>query len=543
MDTLQEDVYLISQNYKVVNTTFQPDIGLDFMEVDSSFKVFFDNIFRGKQFQEDRFSLELKTGRLRKYSYYPVQNGRFIIEIGLYSSVADQFNELLLEKINGLSQRYPSISKVSLYLGSKDIVDVSIKDESRAEAYLRCLRERKTVVIDYDNPQTEGKEQKEFIFLPVMNTKLFDGYVLEVETNDIVFTTMLSELFYFFSILFLAFVVIISLIVYVRSRILTQPITQLAQEAQGITAENLGKQISISGSKEIDELTASFNGMIENLRVSYETLEEKVIERTQQLNEQKKELERKNREIVESIEYARFIQQALLPLESEIQEVFPESFVYYAPKNIIAGDFFWFEQQAERIWFAVADCTGHGVPGALVSVLCINALNQSLSENSEATTGEMLDLVREKVVQTLTKDARSVNDGMDISIGCIDKKQKLLFWSGANNPLWIIRNGLLLVTEPDKQPIGHYEDSKPFKSHEIPLQSNDSIVLFSDGYADQFGGPKNKKYKYASLKNFLLDQQHLAAPEIKQALENEFEAWKGTQEQTDDVCIMRIHIQ
>lgn len=542
MDTINEDIYLIDNTSKIVNTTFQPDLGLDFKKLDPEFEQFFENIKKNGKFKDDRFGLELKTGRMRKYSYFPVKAGDYIIEIGLYSKAADQFKELLLEKIKSLSKRYPSIHNVTLYLGVENIVDVSIKDSSSAKAYIECLNKKKTVIIDCDNPNTPGKEQKEYIFLPVLDASLYTGYVLEVQTNDLTHREMLADLFINFIMLFIGVLIILSIIVYIRSKKITKPISQLAIEAQGINAENLGKHINISGSKEIEELSTSFNDMMDNLRDSYETLEEKVIERTAELEQQKRLVENKNEEIVDSIQYAKFIQEALLPSKAEIKAALPHSMIYYAPKDIIAGDFYWFEQRKDEIWFAVADCTGHGVPGAMVSVLCVNAMNQTLFETSITETGKFLDSVREKVVRTLTKESRSVKDGMDISLCKYNAKTQLLEWSGANNPLWILREEEVIVLSPDKQPIGYYEASKAFTTQTFECKKDDLLILFSDGFADQFGGPKNKKFKYATLKALIQENKELPMDDLHDLLKATFEEWKGHLEQTDDVCMMLVRI-
>ena len=152
------------------------------------------------------------------------------------------------------------------------------------------------------------------------------------------------------------------------------------------------------------------------------------------------------------------------------------------------------------------------------------------------------DQVRELVVRTLTKEARSVKDGMDISLACFNHKTNTLQWTGANNPLWIFRGEEVLITNPDKQPVGQFDGSKPFTTHEIQVETNDWIILFSDGYADQFGGPKNKKYKYATLKDFILAHKDKSGAELKLDLKTEFENWKGLNEQTDDVCLMGIKL-
>lgn len=543
MDTSDQEVYLIDKHSRIINTTYKPDLGLDFSKIDRSFETFFANVFKKKSFQADRFGLEISTGRIRKYTYFPVNNQNYIIELGIYSKEADQFKNLLLKKIKSLNHRYQSINDVTLYVGVKNIVDITIRDSASAKAYLQCINTEKPVSIDADNPSTRGIERKEFTFLPVADAALYSGYVLEMQTNDFVYQKLLSDLFIRFSISFLIAILVIASVVYIRSRKITRPLGVLAEQTKEITTENLGQHIAISGSKELVELADSFNGMMDKLRHSYENLEEKVVERTQELQEQKLIVESKNHEIVESIQYARFIQQALLPLETEIQDSFDENaFVYYAPKDIIAGDFFWFEKRNNLSWFAVADCTGHGVPGAMVSVLCINALAQSLAANSHQSTGELLDKVRELVVQTLTKEARSVKDGMDISLACFDHETKILQWTGANNPLWIFRGEEILITSPDKQPVGQFDGAKPFTTNTIQLEPNDWIILFSDGYADQFGGPKNKKYKYATFRDFIQAHKDKSGSELKADLKQEFENWKGNHEQTDDVCVMGIKL-
>ncbi|WP_294674011.1 SpoIIE family protein phosphatase [uncultured Fluviicola sp.] len=543
MDPKREDIYLINRELKIVNTTFAPDLGLDFKKLNQTFIPFFNQIFQSKTFKEDRFGLEIKTGKIKKYSYQTSLDGKHIIELGFYSKSADEFKQLLLSKIRSLDKRFEAINQVELYLGVKNVVDVHIKNPKLQKAYLQCLESKKHILVDTDNPASRGEEFTEFIFLPVLESKLYSGYVLELGTNDLPYQNLVTDLLWRFGVIFLLTLAILTVIVYFRSRKLTKPIQELALKTETISTDNLDQTIEITGSLELDLLSKNFNSMMQKLRHSYENLEEKVVERTQELQEQKLIVEAKNHEIVESIQYARFIQQALLPLESEIQASFNENaFVYYAPKDIIAGDFFWFEKRGHLSWFAVADCTGHGVPGAMVSVLCINALYQSLALNPEQPTGQLLDHVRELVVQTLTKEARSVKDGMDISLACFNHQTKVLQWTGANNPLWIFREEEILVTGPDKQPVGQFDGAKPFTTHEIQLEANDWIILFSDGYADQFGGPKNKKYKYATFRDFIQAHKEKSGPELKQDLKTEFENWKGNHEQTDDVCVMGIKI-
>jgi serine phosphatase RsbU (regulator of sigma subunit) len=281
-----------------------------------------------------------------------------------------------------------------------------------------------------------------------------------------------------------------------------------------------------------------------------EVLEEKVKERTFEIVEQKELVEEKQREILDSITYAKRLQDAILPPLSLIRQYLPESFVLYKPKDIVAGDFYWMEHfplpvgegQGEVVLIAAADCTGHGVPGAMVSVVCSNALNRTVKEFKITETGKILDKVRELVLETFEKSEDNVQDGMDISLCNFNTKTNELQWSGANNPLWYIHNGALNEVPADKQPIGKYEKAAPFKTHHITLQKGDMLYLFTDGYADQFGGPKGKKFKYKQLLECLVAVGNKPLQEQKKILEETFETWKRDLEQVDDLLIIGIKV-
>lgn len=251
-------------------------------------------------------------------------------------------------------------------------------------------------------------------------------------------------------------------------------------------------------------------------------------------------VEEKNREIVDSINYAKRLQQAILPPMKLVKEFLPESFIIYKPKAIVAGDFYWIERKNNHILFAAADCTGHGVPGAMVSVICNNALNRSLREYGYTEPGKILDKTREIVIQEFEKSEDEVKDGMDISLCSIENNT--LRWAGANNPLWIFRKGEMIEYKPNKQPIGKYASQLNFDTHEIALVKGDTIYIFTDGFADQFGGEKGKKFKASNLKTLLLSIQDKDMRAQKEIIDNVFETWKGKYEQVDDVCLIGVRI-
>lgn len=264
-----------------------------------------------------------------------------------------------------------------------------------------------------------------------------------------------------------------------------------------------------------------------------------------------KKIKEHHKEIQDSINYAKRIQEAIMPSRESLQKDLKDGFVLYLPKDVVAGDFFWKEVVEDKVYFAAADCTGHGVPGAMVSVVCSNALSKSLIEEGNTDTGKLLDRTRELVIARLAKSRQDVKDGMDISLCAIQYNQdgKKIYdaeleWSGANNPLWLLRNNSteIEVIKPDKQPVGKYELSTPFNSHKIYLNKGDKIFAFTDGFQDQFGGPKGKKFKPKQLKSILINHAHIPMDEIKEVLELKFNQWKGSLEQVDDVCIIGIRI-
>jgi len=269
-----------------------------------------------------------------------------------------------------------------------------------------------------------------------------------------------------------------------------------------------------------------------------------------EVSRQKHLVEEHQKEIIDSITYAKRLQQAILPSVDEIKRVIPNHFIYYKPKDIVAGDFYWMQYLDDTTFIAAADSTGHGVPGAMVSVVCSNALNRAVKEFGLRETGKILDKTRELVLETFEKSGEEIKDGMDISLLSIGKNKEVQ-WSGANNPLWYIRTSVssrgvenkeLIEIKPDKQPIGKTEIPKPFLTHVLPCSENDTFFLFTDGFADQFGGPKGKKIKYKQLEDLLMQIHEQPLDEQKQLLAQTFDAWKGSLEQVDDLTIIGIRI-
>lgn len=289
-------------------------------------------------------------------------------------------------------------------------------------------------------------------------------------------------------------------------------------------------------------LIAVFAGIMFN-RFRITQRQKIIIEHKEKETQRQKHLiEEKQKEITDSITYAKRLQQAILPPAEFITHHIPKNFVVYKPKDIVAGDFYWAEKVGEMFFIAAADSTGHGVPGAMVSVVCSNALNRTIKEFKLTETGKILDKTRELVLETFEKSTSEVKDGMDISLLCIDSNNNNIFWSGANNPLWYIQDNKLKEIKADKQPIGKSDYPKPFTTHQIEYKENTTFYLFTDGLADQFGGPNGKKFKYKQFSDLLIKNNNLSQKQQADLINKAFSDWKGDLEQVDDVCVIGVKL-
>lgn len=277
-------------------------------------------------------------------------------------------------------------------------------------------------------------------------------------------------------------------------------------------------------------------------------LEMKVLERTEEVVRQKEEVERQSRKVVElynnvtdSIRYAKRLQESILPPEKRMNELLPESFVYFRPKDIVSGDFYWLDQADGKVVVAAVDCTGHGVPGAFMSLIGHNGLNQVVKDRGRTRPAEILFELNRIAYDALHKDREQglVRDGMDLALCSWDKKSMQLEFAGANNPLYVVRRGDVLQFAGNKNAIGSMElGSDAFTDHRVQLEKGDMVYAFSDGYADQFGGAKGKKYMYRRFRELLLTISEHPAQRQRALMHEEFNRWRGAHEQVDDILVM-----
>ncbi|MES2761817.1 MAG: SpoIIE family protein phosphatase [Bacteroidota bacterium] len=274
-------------------------------------------------------------------------------------------------------------------------------------------------------------------------------------------------------------------------------------------------------------------------------------------------LKHKEQEITDSIRYALRIQLSIIPTAGKVKSLLPKSMVFYKPKDIVSGDFYWIDEVDDKVLFAAVDCTGHGVPGAMMSVIGLKSLNQATQDKKLSNPADILQHLDAEVNNTLRQshDPNAVKDGMDLALCSIDYKTLTLEYAGVFNSLWILRKGVastyipendrevfygndLFEIKADKSYIGNNKNgiADTYTNHTIQLQKDDCVYIYTDGYADQFGGPKGKKFKYNKFKDLLIENAHLAIDDQYNALNKAFMDWKGAQEQVDDVLVIGLKI-
>ncbi len=355
---------------------------------------------------------------------------------------------------------------------------------------------------------------------------------------------------------FLCLLLVVFAVSYIISKQITKPLNELTYEALELANGNFEVEVKTAGKDEIGMLASSFkkmqssiNKLIHDLKDMNHSLEDKVLERTAEVMKQKDEIEEKRREIVDSIHYARRIQSTILPGNEYLAKNLPDFFVLFKPQSIVSGDFYWATRTlkkeddkivSERFYLAVCDSTGHGVPGAFMSILNISFLNEAINEKQIAEPHEILNHVRKRLIKNLSHEGGQ--DGMDGAVICFDKTTNKITYASAHNAPIMVRDKNIIEFKADKMPIGKGIKTDPFTLHEIDFKKGDTLYFYTDGYADQFGGPKGKKFKYKTLNALLQENSDKPLNKQSEILLDTFNDWKGQLEQIDDVCVFGIKL-
>lgn len=567
MDPENEDIYVINRNGVVVNTTFKPDTGLNLFSFGEEHREMLESVWRNETFMSEKFTIENSTRRLKKFTYIPTVDGNYLIELGIYSARADSIIDFVKQRMNNMSTARGNVLSVHLFIGKEHPISLTGEGsipEDQMPVYREVMETRQRMT--FDDRKHDPPIRTDYIFMDRQNTNLYKESVIRI-VYDISQERLViqRELLKFF-IVFTITIVIVVILLYRKTRVITDPIKRLVENVNRITAGHLNERAEVVGNNEITSLSERFNEMIAQLESYYNELEEKVRERTAEVVAQKEEieaqrdtlqeqrnmlakvndsLEKAYHEIEDSIHYASRIQKAILPPDDYLKRVIPDAFFFYRPRDIVSGDFYWVAAKDEKILVSAVDCTGHGVPGAFMSIVGFNHLNYALNVEHETVPAHILKILDEGVTETLrqTKE-ESVRDGMDLAMVCIDKKKGLLQYSGAFNPLILVRNGELQKIKADRVPIGgHFITAKQsYTNHEINYRSGDMIYMYSDGYADQFGGEKGGKYMTGRFVKLLQSIAGKTLTEQYALLDKELKNWMGEEVQIDDILVIGIRL-
>jgi len=323
--------------------------------------------------------------------------------------------------------------------------------------------------------------------------------------------------------------------------ILSDSFTKTATFANEIRQGNLTAEYEKLS--ENDVLGTALINMRNSLHAYSVDMEKQVSERTAEVIEKSVKLELAYKEIRDSISYAKRIQESILPADEMIEKVFGDSFIFYRPKDIVCGDFYWFAQRGDEALIAAVDCTGHGVPGALMTVIGNSILNQVMASGDTTDPAGILTQLDKKLLETFKQHGNvSTNDGMDAAIVRYRISKKEITFAGAKRPLYIIKNGELLELKGNKSPIGSFNHNfdKLFTTQKMSMNPGDTIYMFSDGLQDQFGGDNGKKFMIKRFRELLIEIQEMSMKEQLKRLEKEMDSWQGKFEQTDDMLLVGI---
>ncbi len=365
------------------------------------------------------------------------------------------------------------------------------------------------------------------------------------------------------------------LVLFIRwtNRDITYPVMELLSNIRKIKTGEVERYTIVRTNDEIGELAEGYNEMtrkihehVEHISNMNRGLEQTVKERTQEVVMQKEEIEAQkeeietqlematqqrdtisvqNEQILDSIRYAERIQLAILPPDKTLSKSLADHFILFKPRDIVSGDYYWTSQKDGKLLIAVADCTGHGVPGALLSVMGISSLNEIVSRSESLNAARILEELRTYIVRSLhqTGTRYEARDGIEIALCIIDPDKLTLEFSGANRPLYLVRDKEVIQYRGNRMPIGLYEQKlAPFTTQSVSLQKNDAVYLFSDGYVDQLGGPKRKTFRVINFRKLLTQIQDRSMEEQKQILLEQHQSWKGETEQIDDILVLGFRL-
>jgi phosphoserine phosphatase RsbU/P len=553
MDPLNEDIYVISSDGIIVNTTFKQDLGFDLFSLGEVMKNYLQGIFKSGEFVADLFAIEHKTHRPKKFTYQTTRDGKYIIEIGAYSKQVEDIIRAIEVTKTELKRETEGIIDIELFLMADAPFSMNreaLEIEAQKDTLLKTFQKKDT--ISFMERRGLSWYHYQYIYMERASSKdkpnssLYKGSVIRIISDRTAQQALFRVEAKRFILVFVITMLVLTIVIYRKTKVITLPIIKLVENVDRITNGDLRERADVSGNNEITRLSEKFNMMIAQLESYYYELEEKVKERTLKIEKQKEEIEEQKKHIMDSIYYARRIQNAILPSFNLIDTHLKNYFILYLPKDIVSGDFYWMHEADGLFMMAAVDCTGHGVPGAFMSIVGFNQLNYAVNVLKARTAGNILDELNKGVITTLNekKSDNSIKDGMDMALCVFNFEAKKVEFAGANNPLLLIRDKKVIKYKGDRFPIGAFEGDNPqsFMNNEIDLLEGDCLYLSSDGYADQFGGSENKKFMLRRFEELLLEINSQPMEKQKELLHQRLLDWKGNNDQVDDILVIGIKV-
>jgi serine phosphatase RsbU (regulator of sigma subunit) len=577
----------ILENGICVNSTSPADSGLDIYSSGEEYKDLFLNIPGQDANPLKLITMENETKRFRCYGYKAAEEGKYIVEVISYSKKADEMVGQFRLRLKKAAEESNKILLTNLYFCNGAIqlgfLDIPLTPAFQDSLIFKAAKDKSHITKSYsENGRTLIAD---YIYDDLSDMQAFTSgsFVFSVISDNTESKAALFGIIKKQLIIVLVSLVVLSLVLFLITRKLRLTLKEFFKKTSLIADGALNERVGIRGRNEFTALAEEFNRMVEKLETSQNELKKKnkLIEsknrvlqdqndeilaqrdqiKTQRdeiatqkniLTVQKDQILEQSRDITDSIQYAQRIQSAILPHDEVIKYLLPKHFILYRPRNVVSGDFYWLTHKKGEIIVVVADCTGHGVPGALMSMLGSTLLNDAINSIDTLKADLILNELRDQVILRLrqTGQASEPKDGMDIGICLLNKDTMKLQYAGAYNPLYMIRNGKLTEIKADRMPIGiSSKAGKPFKNNEIKVKKNDTFYLFSDGIIDQFGGENGKKFLSTRFQEILLSIQDKIMYDQKEILENELNEWMGLTgkynkkyDQVDDIIVMGIKI-
>lgn len=559
------DVYLIGMDGIVFNTSYAPDSGMNLFSYGTMHRSIYQQVMQKNNFWVFSPVREQNTGRFRLYSFLPDAKRRFMIELGAYTPEVDEVVQYVQRSTEKIVSVYPEIHEVGILYGD-DIISYLNKvnkkpNQHDMQGFQEVIATQGTTVINNDH------FEHHYIYLHKQELSQLAESVLVLTYDKRVYQTHLERLFKRSVFVVLVVIVLVFALVWLNAKWLVKPISNLINIVREIQAGNWSARAKIDGNTEIRFLAGQVNTMAQQIQESYQQLEQKVAlrtetirQKTQELEEQKHELEQQNanlneafqhighqkQDIMAGIRAAERLQRIILPKETDLFHLLNAAFIVNLPKDYVSGDFYWAAEIDGKAIVALGDCTGHGVSGAILSILGNEIFNKAVKAKSLTEPDQILTAVDEGMKSMLNhKSNLHYKDGMDLAVCVIDKATMKVDYAVANSRMYFARKKEIQELKGDKNSIGDdyiARSSQKFHKYSLELQKGDMLYLTSDGFADQFGGERNKKFTRKKLRTLLSSMSSKPITLQKLMVVSQFEEWKGSNFQVDDVLMIGIRM-